>query len=252
MAFEVVVLGASGTFPTPEGACTGFLLRHAGAEVWLDAGTGTFANLQRHTDFFALTAVVLSHLHLDHFLDLYPLYYGLRYSHRSPGPTGLEVYAPGGAEEHLAQILSPRPGASFDGYFAFRTISSGTTRPIGPFDFSFHRAVHPVETLAMRIEAGGRSLFYTSDTGPGDELIALAHGADVLIAEASLHDPDQLVEGVHMTAEEAGELARRAQVGRLVLTHISPGLDPEVSVAHARRHFAGEVLAAREHLLIEV
>jgi len=246
-AFEVVVLGASGTYPKPDGACSGFLLRLSEYAVWVDVGSGTFANLQRHTDYRRLRAVVISHLHIDHILELYSLYYALRYSADSEGPKGLEVYAPAASEAHLEHLVSPTSPDGFGGYFQFRPIRSGDKISIDPFVFSFLKAVHPIDTLSMRIEAAGRSLVYTADTGWNDELVPFAEGADLLIAEASLQEPNPKMREVHMTAEEAGELAEQARVRRLAVTHIVPGLDPQVSLQQAKSRFRGKVLLAADN-----
>lgn len=253
MAFEVVVLGASGTYPTTKSACSGYLLRSTGTDVWVDAGPGTFLNLQRHADFLGLRALILSHLHLDHVLDLYPFYFAMRF--RPTEPAGFEVYAPAGAEEHLAQLfrISPDPAwRDFGGYLKFHAIGDGSEVSIGPFRFRFAKSIHPVETLAMRIEADGRSLVYTSDTGPGDGIWALARDADLLIAEATLQASNHDLAEVHLTAEETGQLAAQAGVKRLVLTHIDPSLDPVESVALAKKHFSGEIVVATDHMVLEV
>lgn len=248
--FEAIVLGGSGTFPKPGGATSGFLLRVGEYTVWMDCGTGTFANLQRHTDYHDLSAVIITHMHLDHILDIYSLYYALRYGKDSRGPTGLEVYAPAGSEAHLSQLLSLSTKEGFGGYFDFNTVRSGDKIAVLPFVFTFRRTVHPVETLAVRVEANGRSLVYTADTAWNDGLVRFAQGANVLIAEATLQEPDPKGQSVHMTAEEAGKLANDAAVGRLVLTHLAPGLDPTVSMDHAARHFGGKILVAVDNLNI--
>jgi ribonuclease BN (tRNA processing enzyme) len=250
--FEVVVLGASGTYPKPDGACSGFLLRLGEYSVWVDAGSGTFANLQRHTDYRDLRAVVLSHLHIDHILELYSLYYALRFSVSSRGPKGLQVFAPAASEAHLEQLVSPTSSDGFGGYFQFRPIRSGDKIAIEPLVFSFLKAVHPIETLSMRIEASGRSLVYTADTGWNDELVEFAADADLLIAEASLQEPNPAMREVHMTAEEAGDLAEQARVRRLAVTHIVPGLDPQVSLEQAKSRFRGEVLLAVDNQALQV
>lgn len=249
---QVVVLGASGTYPQPGGACTGYLLHSGDYRVWLDAGSGTFANLQRHMDFHDLTAIVISHLHVDHILELYSLYYALRFGPGSKGPKGLEVFAPAAAEAHLAQLISPTGPEGFGGFFTFRPVRSGDKISIEPFTFSFLRSVHPVECLSMRVEVGECSLVYTSDTGWSDELVEFARGADVLIAEASMQEVNPAMSQVHLTAEEAGSLAIEADVGRLVLTHIVPGLDPNLSLQQASARFGGEILLATDNLVIKV
>lgn len=245
---DVIVLGASGTFPTVEGAASGFLVLGGDTKVWLDAGPGTFQNLQRYVDFQDLDAVVLSHTHLDHILDFYSFYYGLRYGIASRGPHALRVFAPAGTEEYLA-LLKPD---GFAGYFDFQVLEGGDRLQLGTMDWTFAITCHPVTTLACRVEHEGRSFTYTADTAPSDEVTSLARGCDVLIAEASLQEPVEHLKQVHMTALEAGQMATAAGVGRLVLTHISPGLDPEVSVKMAADHFSGELVVARDHLIVTV
>lgn len=251
-AFEVVVLGASGTYPRPDRACSGYLLRFGAYHVWIDAGSGTFVNLQRHADPHDLQAIVISHLHIDHILDLFSLYYALRFGAGGRGPRGLEVFAPAGSEAHLAQLISPVTQDGFAGYYQFRPIRSGDRIDIEPFVFSFLRTVHPVECLAMRVEAGNRTLVYTADTGWSEELIEFARGADLLICEASLQTADPATSRVHLTAEQAGTLAAGAGVGRLVLTHIVPGLDPNLSLEQASTRFGGEVTLATDNLVVPV
>lgn len=254
------MLGASGTYPMPGSACSSFLLRSEGSAVWIDAGPGSFANLQRHVDFQAVGALVISHLHLDHIVDVYPFYYALRFSRESKGPQGLEVYAPAGAAAHLGRLASPSGVGDFGGYLAFRTISDGDERVIDSFRFRFARSVHPVETLAMRAQIGDRVLAYTSDTGPRGasdpggraRLVALAKDADLLIAEATMQEPVPELGEVHMTAREAGELAAEAGVERLMLTHLWPGLDPSASIAAAKQSFGGEVMAAADNIRVEL
>lgn len=250
--FEVFVLGSSGTYPSSSSATSGFLLRSDGSDVWIDAGTGTFSNLQRHTNYFDLEALFLSHLHLDHIMDVYPFYYALRYSPETRGPNGLPVFAPPGAKEQLERLASLTSQDGFGGFFDFRPIASGDEATVGPFVFKFQRTEHPVETFAMKIESAGRTLVYSADTALCDEVVKLAEGADVLIAEASMQRPVEGLAKVHMTAEEAGQMAKDAGVGRLVLTHIVPGQDSKISVDQASARFGGEVVAASDNLRFEV
>jgi ribonuclease BN (tRNA processing enzyme) len=252
VSFEVVVLGGAGTYPAPGAACSGYLLRADGAEVWVDAGPGTLANLQRVTDFRGLKALVLTHLHLDHVEDVYSFYHWIRFARTNPGLTGVPVHAPAGTGEHLAQILTPYGAGTFGEYLCFHAISEGDLLVIGPFSLSFVRTRHPVETYAVRAEAQGRVLVYTADTGPSDDVTALARGADLLVAEASLQVPADGMEDVHMTAAEAGEMAAAAGAGHLLLTHIPPYLDAQRSLAQARERYGGGISLASDGLLLRV
>ncbi|HVE75371.1 MAG TPA: MBL fold metallo-hydrolase [Actinomycetota bacterium] len=251
---QVVVLGASGTFPVPDLAASGFLIQAGDTNVWLDAGTGTFANLQRHIAKHDITAVILSHTHLDHFLDIYPLYYALRYAEDSRGATGLEVFGPDGTREAVCALIreAENPEDCFDGYLSFRKLSPGGQENIGGVDFSFANTIHPTETLAVRAQIDGRVLGYTADTGPDPNLATFFSKADCLIAEASTLTKIESLAEVHMSAEEAGRLAAEAEAGKLVLTHVTPGLDPQESVRIAAKEFSGEILVARDNLVVEI
>lgn len=251
-SFAVTVLGANGTYPTPDGASTGYLISSEGTNIWLDAGTGTFANLQRYIGVFDLRAIILSHLHLDHILDIYPLYYALRYSPETKGPEGLEVFAPAGSEEHLGKLLNDNGDCDFGGYLEFKTVGHGDSIEVGPFSITFARTCHPIETLGVRFDAYGKSLAISSDSAPCSEVEDLAKGADVFIAEASLQAPNEELAEIHMTAEEAGRMAAKAGVGRLVLTHVLPGLDKSISIRQAEERFGGKVDAASDHLTIKL
>jgi ribonuclease BN (tRNA processing enzyme) len=253
VGFEVVVLGASGTYPVPESACSGYLLRSDGTDIWVDAGPGSFQNLQRHVNFRKLRALFLSHLHADHVLDVYPFYYAMRYGIDADGSKGFEVYAPTGTERHLTGLVgSGEPTSEFGGVLDFREILAGGQISVPPFEFRFRRSVHPIETLAMRVTAEGRTLAYSADTGPSDDLAGFFEGADSFICEATLQQEVPELAEVHLTAEEAGKLAADAKVGRLILTHIMPGLDRQVSVEQARKHFDGEILLATDNVRFEV
>jgi len=249
---KVTVLGGSGTYPAAGSASSGFLISSNSDRVWVDAGTGTFANLQRHADPFELKALVLSHLHLDHILDIYPLYYALRFSPETRGPFGFKILAPQGAEDYLNKLVTTTGNDGFGGYFDFDVIKQSDVVKLGDLEFEFHRSRHPIEAYGMKVRAAGRTLFYTSDTAPSDSLIEAAEGADVMIAEASMQKPTESLAEVHMTAAEAGELAKKAGVGRLVLTHIVPGQDPRVSVDQAAEAFHGEVISASDNLAIDI
>lgn len=101
------------------------------------------------------------------------------------------------------------------------------------------RVPHPVPAYALRVEAGGRTLVYTGDTGPHEPLVDFASGADLFLAEASFvqgepHPPD-----LHLTGVEAGDYARRAGVGRLLVTHIPAWTEREAVAADVRRSYDG-------------
>lgn len=247
---ELTVLGASGTWPTDGTATSGYLLRHEGFSVYLDAGTGTLANLQRHIGIPEIQAVVISHEHPDHFVDLYPLFYARHYG--GLGAPGLPVFLPITFQRKLEGLVSEQGRAAMRTAFAIREVRPGEGFEVGPFRVRTELMEHlDLPALGFRIEAGGAVLAYTGDTGPTEAVVRLAAGADVLLSEATWQDEDEPLP-FHLSARQAGEHAARAGVKRLVLTHVWPSLDREVSRRQAAGAFGGPVEVAAEGMRIEV
>jgi ribonuclease BN (tRNA processing enzyme) len=241
---ELIVLGSWGTWPPSGGATAGYLLRHDGFNVWLDAGTGTFANLQDQISVADMGAVVITHGHADHFVDMLPCFYARHYG--DLGAPGLPFYSPKGFVD-LASLLVSEDGRDvMRKAYSFTTLHAGDEMDIGPFRFTAFKMTHVgVEALGYRIEADGAVLAYTGDTGPAPEVIDLARGADLLLAEATYQDSMNLAP-FHMSARQAGEHATRAGAGRLVLTHLLPGVDLDVSIEEASASFEGSVEIATQ------
>jgi ribonuclease BN (tRNA processing enzyme) len=241
---RLTVLGCSGSFPGPGEPCSSYLVEHDGYRILLDLGNGALGELQRHVGLLDVDAVLLSHLHGDHCLDLCA-YAVVRRYHPQGRPPRLPVYGPPGTAGRLAAAYDPFSRDDLRDVFAFTRLESGT-REIGPFTITFARMAHPVETYAMRVEAGGRTLTYSGDTAPCDALVAVARGSDMLLCDASYHHGDDVPPGLHLTGVQAGEHARRADVGRLLLTHVLPWTDPARQLADAGAAFGGSTeLVAR-------
>ena len=234
---ELTVLGCSGSYGAPAGgACSGYLVRTAGAALWLDCGNGTLANLQRHGPADDVTALVITHWHPDHCADIYGLHVLLKYG---LGRTGFPVYAPGGTESRLGTLVDNDWG----GAFTWSAVGDGDTVTIGDADLRFSRTSHPPPTLAVEVAAGGKRLVYTADTGPDWSPEAFGAGADLVLSEATFQK-DNEDSGVHLSARQAGRAAREAGARRLMLTHLWPGLDPTASVVEGSEAFGREVLLA--------
>jgi ribonuclease BN (tRNA processing enzyme) len=234
------VLGSSGTYPTPGRPASGYLLDHGGTHLLLDAGPATFGVLQTHVAPSDLDAVVLSHVHGDHCLDVFPLLSALRYG--SVPKRGLPVFAPPGVAERIAGFAGAGPDHALYEIFDFRAVSGGDSARIGYLDLAFGDAAHSVPSLISSIAAGGRRMVYSGDTGPGGDLVSLARGADLLLCEATSQGPPSDDDyPYHLSALQAGAAARDAGVGRLLLTHLAPGLDPGVSVDEASEAFGGPI-----------
>jgi len=242
---RVTVIGCSGSGPGRDGAASCYLIQAGGTSIVLDAGPGSFAVLGRHVDPAAVDAVLLSHLHPDHCLDLCAWNVAARW-----GDTGrldpLPVHGPVGTRERLERaygVAGPEPLVAL----AFGDIETLTA--VGDITVRVTRANHPPPAYAIRLDHSGSSLVYTGDTGPSDDVTALAEGADLLVAEASSTVDGS---GMHLSGREAGDLACRAGVGRLLLTHIPSWTDPEAQLRAAEDAFGGPVERAVEGRALEV
>lgn len=237
----VTVLGCSGTYAGPGGACSGYLLRTATTSIWMDCGAGSLANVQRHVPLVELDAIVVSHSHPDHWLELPVVLNAVRYGLGAPDLGMPLLWTARTAQQFAAVAADPAPT------FAARVIDERSTATIGDIDLSFSRTDHPVETLAIRAEHGGRSIVYTADTGDGWRLASLGpdigRTIDLAIVEATL---DESQEGVvqHLTASQAGRQAAEAGVASLLLTHLAPGSDPDARRADAARAYDGPIEVA--------
>ena len=247
---ELTILGSGGTWPRPSGATSGYLVRHDGFNLWMDAGTGTFARLQEHISIGDIHGVLISHAHPDHFVDVYPCFYARHYG--GLGEPGLPLYAPEDFWGHMGGLVSEDGRDVAAEAFDVQATSPGADFELGPFRIRAYEMTHiGVQALGFRIETDDAVLAYTGDTGPSEEVVKLAEGADLFMCEATWKHSDGLLP-FHMSARQAGEHAARAGADTLVLTHIWPTLDTEDSRAESAIVFEGDIKVARGGMRIEV
>jgi ribonuclease BN (tRNA processing enzyme) len=240
---RLTVVGCSGSGPGPDSPASCYLVEHDDYALLLDLGSGAFGALLGLADPARIDAVYLSHLHADHCLDVAPFIVWHRYSGRSSGKP-MPLYAPMGAERRLA-LAYDDDGGPIEDVFDVLAIGAGEF-DLGPFRVATVRTAHPAECYAVRLTAGGRSLVYTGDTGPCPEVVALAAGADTLLAEAAHPEAPGLPADLHLNGREAGQHAAAAGVGRLLLTHVPAWVDPRIQLAAAREAFpAAELVRPR-------
>ncbi|MEX2291839.1 MAG: MBL fold metallo-hydrolase [Mycobacteriales bacterium] len=240
---RLTVLGCSGTFPGPDSPCSGYLLEHDGYRLVVDLGAGALGQLQRHIGLLDVDAVYLSHLHTDHCIDLVAYSYARRY-HPGGAAPALPVYGPAGTARRILDSYETAPSQGLQDVYDFREVAPGTHR-LGPFTIHATQVNHPIECHGLRIEAGGRSLVYSGDTGECDALVALAQDCDLFLCEASWTHTDGNPRGIHLSGRQAGEHASRAGARRLLLTHLVAWTDPETVLAEAAQAFPGAVALAR-------
>jgi ribonuclease BN (tRNA processing enzyme) len=238
---NLTVVGCAGTFPGPDSPCSSYLVEHDGFRLLIDFGNGALGNLCRIGDFLDVDAGLVSHLHGDHCLDLVGYAYARRYDPRGEPPK-LPLFGPETLRPRLANAFDrPRP-EMVDGTYDITEIS-GSPMDIGPFAVEMVRTAHPIECYAMRLTAGGRVLTYSADTGACAEVISLAKGSDVFLCEASYDDAVANPPGVHLTGGEAGEHAKKAEVGRLLITHHVPWNDTQRILNAAAQVYDGPLEA---------
>jgi ribonuclease BN (tRNA processing enzyme) len=242
---QVTIVGWSGSFPGPDSPASCYLIDTGDFRLVLDLGNGALGALQQYSGLADVDAICLSHLHADHCMDMIGYSVYQNYHPEGPRPR-IGVYGPDGTEERLARALGSEHLGMADA-FAFTSLETGTTE-IGPLRITTGHVRHPVETFGFRIEHGGQVLAYSGDTGPSDELVRLATGADLLLCEASFVEGPGLPLDLHMTARQAGDHATRAGVGELVLTHLVPWNDRATSLEQASATFSGPLRLASSGL----
>jgi ribonuclease BN (tRNA processing enzyme) len=245
VGFELTVLGSAGSHTGPGSACSGYLFRADGRQLLVDCGNGSSANLQRFTRFEDLDAVLITHRHVDHCIDLIGMYYGLRF-HRD-GAKRVDLYAAGEVVETLTSLLSSDSELGFLEAFDVREVAGGDRFEVGPMRIELADSIHPVPTVSVGVEYDGVRVVYSSDSAGGEGLQHFARGADLFLCEATWQgDAGDHPDGLHLTARDAGRVATAAGVDRLVLTHILGSLDREVSRDQAAETFTGELEVARD------
>ena len=263
---RVTVLGKSPSWQDAGGACSGYLLRDAGTTVLVDCGNGVFGKLRQHVDYVDLDAVVISHLHADHFLDLVPFSYALTYAPRQqpvpvppwPGtdtPARPRLLAPPGAGEAFRRIVGAWGNEDLiEHAFQLEEYDQSSRPEVGSLRFEFHAVPHFTETFAIQVTSsnGAGRLAYGADSRPSKELCNFVKGCDLLFIEATLPRPERTGLRGHLTPAEAGEHAKAAGAKRVVITHISDELDHTWARTEASRTFGGPVEVAREGAIFEV
>jgi ribonuclease BN (tRNA processing enzyme) len=255
---RITVLGKSPSWQDAGGACSGYLVEEDGFVLLLDCGNGVFSKLRDYCDYVDVDAVVISHLHADHFLDLVPFSYALMYAPRQqpvavggwPGtssPARPELYAPMGAGDMFRQLVACWGDAELiERAFDLCEYDGPDELSLGPISVRFCEVPHYTRTFAVEVLSPTGRMTYSADCSPNDQLVRFARSTDLLLIEATLPRPERTGERGHLTPREAGEHGRRARARRLVITHISDELDADWARAEATDGFGGSVEVARE------
>ncbi len=258
------MLGKSPSWQDAGGACSGYLVQQGETRVLIDCGNGVFGKLRQQVDYVDLDAVIVSHLHADHWLDLIPYSYALTYApkqqpvpvHTWPGtdtPARPRLIAPPGATQTFRRVVGAWGNEDLiENAFQLEEYGAGDSVEVGPIGASFHPVPHFIDTFAINVSAGGHRLTYGADSRPGDELIEIARDTDLLLVEATLPRPERTGIRGHMTPEEAGSHAKQAGAKRVVITHVSDELGDEWAREEAERGFGAPVEVARDSATYEI
>jgi ribonuclease BN (tRNA processing enzyme) len=277
---ELRILGTSAAFAGKNKACSSYLVTWRGGRYLIDAGPGSFSVLQNYIPYRDLSGVILSHLHADHVSDILSIRYAVYTAQKE-----------GRMKKPLPLFMPRRPKKTFRYIhgalkkdFRVTRIDDRLELDLEGLRVSFLRTDHPIETYAVKFTAPGgskdsgdpthaggstsaevsedagaspfegtRSIVYTADTALFPGLVRFCANVRVLLAEATLQNRDRDLESLgHMTAERAGELARKARARTLVITHLWPEYEGAVSVREAARAFDGEIVLAKRGLRLSV
>jgi ribonuclease BN (tRNA processing enzyme) len=261
---QVTVLGKSPSWQDASGACSGYLIREGDFTVLLDCGNGVFSKLRRHIDYVDVDAVVISHMHADHFLDLVPFSYALNYAPRQqpvpvaghPGtdsPACPGLFVPPDARGLLRQVVGSWGAEDLvENAFRIHEYDPAGALELGPLRLRFCEVPHYTVTHAVEMAANGSRFTFGADCRPNDALVDFARDTDMLLIEATLPRPERDGMRGHLTAREAGEHGRRAGAHKLVLTHYSDELDPALTRSEAADSFGGPVELAVEDAVYTV
>lgn len=249
---RLTVLGASPACQNPGGACSGYLLEQDGTALLLDCGSGVFGRLQQYVAPETVQAVIISHMHADHTLDLvqyrYYLYFSSAEGRSQMRPT---LYLPPGGHERLLSIsrLQDQSPTFFTESFAVREYDPQQILTLGPLRVGFVPVRHIPHTYAMRVRGNGE-LAYSADSGPCEGLAQVAQDSDLFLCECA--NVEQSDYPFHLTPRQAGAAAQQARTRRLLLTHRWWIYGKDTTVAQAREEFSGPVDLAREDMQITI
>jgi ribonuclease BN (tRNA processing enzyme) len=244
---RLTVLGCSPSFPNPGGHSSSYLLEEDGTQLLIDCGHGSGGQLRAVSDIASLTAIVLSHMHPDHFFDLIPLRYAIQFL---DADRRIPLWLPPDGADMLAGLLRPLglPDDFFTGTYDVHEYDPDGSLTVGSLSMRFGVTLHFIPAYAMRITRTGQGqpvFFFSSDTAWSDSVRSLATGANLALVEATQAHQNGGGELGHLTGTLAGKLAQEAGVGRLLLTHYSASLGSDL-LSQARAEYGGSVELARE------
>jgi ribonuclease BN (tRNA processing enzyme) len=251
---RITVLGKSPAWQDPDGACSGYLVQGGGQTVLLDCGPGVFAKLRHFVAYEQVDAIVITHLHADHILDLVTFASGLRYRGWPGEPPRPLLLAPPGSREAFASLCTGgfMSADHIELSFAMTVYDPSDRITLGGLDIRFQPVPHYIPANAVEFAENGARFTFSADCGPSPDLCAFATDTDLLLIEATLPEPEPPDDRGHLTPAEAGEHGAKSGARRIVLTHFAEELGADWARAEAERTYGGPVETAREGAVYDV
>lgn len=241
---KLTIIGHWGGFPYVGEATSGYLIEHDNYKLLLECGSGVISSLQKAIDLKDLDAVLITHYHYDHFCDIGPLQYAWQIKTQLKEINkSLPIYAPEGEFFKLLKWEDYTYGVSFD---------ENSLLELGPFKISFIKNNHPLEAYSVKIRCNDKVLAFTSDTSYFEELAHFFKASDLLISECSFYEDMDGTKAGHLNSAQAGILAEKANVKKLILTHLPHFGDRSNLIKQANKNYKGEALLASHLMKIEI
>ena len=245
---KLTVVGSAPAYTSKSGRSSScYLVEHGGTAIVFDLGQGSFSELWRYRSPATLAAIFISHMHADHNVDLIPLRHWVKFENRGYGPA---LFGPAALRQRFGdfqadpEFLSDLRGQNLE----------PRTFAVGDLQVECGRVTHIPDSFAFRVssaDGSGPGLTYSGDCGVPDDLLPLVRVGDFVLCEAAW-GVDRPIEGVHLTAAEAGEIAMAGRASRLFLTHVLDRNDPDVTLAAARAAFDGPIDLAEPGMTVDI
>ena len=247
---KLTILGSGTCVPSLKRNASGYLLEAEGKEVLIDCGSGILLQLERAGKSYKyIDALFITHGHPDHFSDLMPLMHALFYNPNFIREKDFFIFAPKEFRQYYNKAIGSILGESKDFNIVF--MEAADKMEFGPWNICTTDTIHSADSIAYRFEQGERSVVFSGDADYDQGIIGLSEKSDLLIADCSF--PDAMKVKGHLSAKECGILAQKAEVKKLVLSHIYPADTPdEDRVTEAKEHFTGDVILAEDLMEIEI
>lgn len=242
---KITVIGHWGGFPRVGEATSGYLIEHENFKLLLECGSGVVSSLQKITNLADIDAILISHYHYDHFCDIGSMQYArLIKTQLGEIDETLPIYAP--------QNSMFFDTMSLENYTMGYKFDENSNLNIGPFKISFIKNIHSVESFSIKIHCENKVLSFTSDTSYFEELCDFFAESDILLCECSFYADMDGTNAGHLNSMQAGMIAGKSHVKKLVLTHLPHFGELSNLVTQAQEFYTGEVILARYLLELNI